>query len=375
MSGVLFYIQHLFGVGHVRRAASIVRALERQQVPVSVVLGGEAFSHADFGNAKIHYLPSARAKDSSFKTLLNAQGQPIDDAWREGRLETMLDVANQVQPDLLFIELFPFGRWQFRFELIPLMQAWKGQARIVCSARDVIVGKADPNRNDKIVEILRAYFDDILVHGVEDVIGLQETFPAAERVADLLTYTGYVVEEAPVAGNSTAGRNEIVVSVGGGGLGEELLRGVVSARPLSSYKNKRWRMIAGEALDPAVYQDIECQCIDGLSLERARPDFLQLLRNCALSVSLGGYNTVMDVMAAGCRNLIVPFTGGKETEQLFRADVFDRRGWINLYRGRPDDPDALAAAIDAALEKPIFQGTGLDINGAEQTARLIAEMR
>lgn len=374
MSGVLFYIQHLFGVGHVKRAASIVRALERQNVTVNVVLGGEPFSHADFGNAHIHYLPSARAKDASFKTLLTAEGLPVDDDWRNERCQQLLKTADEVQPDILLIELFPFGRWQFRFELVPLMQAWRNRAKIVCSARDVIVGKADPERNGKIVNMLQTYFDDVLVHGVEDVIGLQETFPAAEQVSNLLTYTGYVVEEAPVSGASPVGAGEIVVSVGGGGLGEELLRAVVAAHPYSSNKDKRWRLIAGEGLDHAVYQDVERQCSEGMSLERARPDFLHLLRNCDLSVSLGGYNTVMDVMSAGCRNLVVPFTGGKETEQLFRAEIFNRRGWVNLYRGKVDDPQALANAIDAALEKMPFKGLGLDINGADQTASLIAEM-
>ena len=374
MSGVLFYVQHLLGVGHVKRAASIVRACRRHNLPITVVMGGEPVSHADFGGAEIRYLPSARAADENFKILLDEMGQPIDDKWRDARRDQLLRIAAEINPDVLFVELYPFGRRQFRFELIPLMEAFKGRAKIICSARDVIVGKARAKRNDEIVETLNTYFDGILVHGVEDVIPLRATFPAADKISKLLSYTGYVIEETQSSGSSDVGAGEIVISVGGGAVGEDLFRGIVAARPLSVNRDKRWRMIAGSSLADGVYNDIEMQCGEGLSIERARDDFIYVLRNCALSISLGGYNTVMDVMSAGCSNLIVPFSGGVETEQLFRAEAFAKHGWINLFDGDVKDPNALAGAIDAAIQKQAFSGDGLDINGADTTARLISGM-
>ena len=374
MSGVLFYVQHLLGVGHVKRAASIVRACRLQNVPITVVMGGEPVPHADFGGADIRYLPSARSEDESFKVLLDEMGRPIDDKWRDMRRDQLLNIAAEINPDVLFIELYPFGRRQFRFELIPLMEAYKGGAKIICSARDVIVGKSRAKRNDEIVDTLNSYFDEVLVHGVEEVIPLRATFPYADKISDLLRYTGYVVEETQDEGSSDIGIGEIVVSVGGGAVGDDLLRGIVAARSLSANKDKRWRMIAGSSLADEIYQSIESLCGDGLSLERARSDFIYVLRNCALSISLGGYNTVMDVMSARCRNLIVPFSGGGETEQLFRARAFAEQGWINLFDDDVSDPAALAAAIDLAIQKPVFTGSGLDINGANTTARLISGM-
>lgn len=374
MSGVLFYVQHLLGVGHVKRAASIVRAMQRMEVPVTVVLGGEPVAHADFGGADIRYLASARSEDDSFKILLDENDQPIDDAWRDARRHQLMQVAKDIDPDLLFIELFPFGRRQFRFELIPLLEAYKGKARIVCSARDVIVGKSRAKRNDEIVDTLLTYFDEVLVHGTEDVIPLRATFPYADKIEHLLTYTGYVREETQSGGKSDAGHEEVVISVGGGAVGEDLLRAVVAARPLSQFKNLKWRMIAGDSLPKSVYQEVEAQCGDGLSLEGARSDFIYVLRNCTLSISLGGYNTVMDVMSAGCKNLIVPFSGGVETEQLFRARAFADADWVRIYEGDLNDASAFAQAIDASMLEPKPQNAGIDINGAETTARLIGDM-
>lgn len=374
MSGVLFYVQHLLGVGHVKRAASIVRAMQNHSVLVTVILGGEAVPHADFGGADVRYLPSARAADESFKILLDENNDPIDDQWREARKAQLLEIADEIEPDILFIELYPFGRRQFRFELIPLLETYKNRAKIICSARDVIVGKSQAKRNIEITDTLNAYFDEVLVHGVEQVIPLHATFPYADKIEDLLSYTGYVIEETQSSGASDVGVGEVVISVGGGAVGEDLLRGIVAARPLSANNSKPWRMIAGSSLPNDVYLEIEAQCGNGLSLEWARSDFIYVLRNCDLSISLGGYNTVMDVISAKCRNLIVPFSGGVETEQLFRAKAFADQGWINFFEGDVSNPNELAGAIDHAAQSPAFDGQGLDVNGADKTAEMIARM-
>jgi len=79
-------------------------------------------------------------------------------------------------------------------------------------------------------------------------------------------------------------------------------------------------------------------------------------------------------MSAKCRNLVVPFSGGVETEQLFRAKAFAEQGWINIFEGDVSNPNELAEAIDNAAERPAFEGQGLDINGADKTAQMIVRM-
>ena len=81
---VLFYVQHLLGVGHVNRAAAIARAAS-EVVECHVVLGGEPVPLADFGTAFVHQLPPARAEDLTFNVVLDADGRPIDEAWRSNR--------------------------------------------------------------------------------------------------------------------------------------------------------------------------------------------------------------------------------------------------------------------------------------------------
>jgi len=374
MPKVLFYVQHLLGVGHVKRAAALSRAMAENGLEVSVVLGGPEVPHADFGLAKALKLPMVRTADSSFQTLLNEHDQPIDDAWRDARRKQLLEIYDTVTPDLLLVELYPFGRRQFRFELLPLLARAKGRGKIGCSVRDVLVRKDNPDRNQEIVDIIRDYFDTVLVHGQADVIPFTDTFPESKAFEDWIEYTGYVTDPSPEFGVSEVGRGEVVVSIGGGAVGENLMRTALQARALSSLSSSTWRLLAGDNLKEGVYQKLRNEAPDGVIVERARADFRQLLQNADLSISQGGYNTVMDILAAECRAIIVPFAEGGESEQTYRARKFADMGLLHLLEASELSASTLAKAVDEAMAGNKSERKTISLSGANTTARLICDM-
>src|SRR5690606_35452234 len=71
----LLYVQHLLGVGHVSRAAALTRGMLAAGIDVTVATGGEPVPAIGFGAAEVVQLPWLRAADTSFKTLLDAEGQ------------------------------------------------------------------------------------------------------------------------------------------------------------------------------------------------------------------------------------------------------------------------------------------------------------
>lgn len=109
----------------------------------------------------------------------------------------------------------------------------------------------------------------------------------------------------------------------------------------------------------------------GVTVERARADFPALLANCRMSVSQAGYNTVMDIMNAKARAVLVPFVGRGETEQSLRAARLAERGLAQLVAEPDLTPSRLAAAIDAADAMPEPGFEALDCTGAETSARLL----
>jgi predicted glycosyltransferase len=375
---IFFYVQHLLGIGHLRRAAAIARALGEHGLDVAFVSGGEPLPGLDLGTARIIQLPPARAGDSGFDTIVDGEGRPIDDAWRARRRVALLEAFRAEAPRLLLIELFPFGRRLFRFELLPLLEASqesRPRPAVVCSVRDILVSKSDPQRVAEIADIVRRYFDRVLVHGDPRLVRFEDTFAAADRIADRLHYTGYVISAPPnAAGASATGRGEVLVSAGGGAVGEPLLRAALAARPLTALTDAPWRIITGLNLPERVFSALRETAPGDVAIERFRPDFQALLRNCRLSVSQAGYNTVMELLAAGTRAVVVPFAEGGETEQPMRARLLAARELLTLVEPTDLTPRALAAAIDAADRRPPPAVSAIDLAGAAETARAIAAL-
>jgi len=376
---VLFYVQHLLGVGHLKRASLIARAMSESGLSVTVALGGPEVPGVEFNGCARVLLPSARASDGTFTKLVDENDNPIDDDWREGRAARLMTAFETIQPDVLLVEQFPFGRRQFRFELMPLLAAARtaSQApRTVSSVRDVLVRKDDPKRNDEMVAVARTWFDRILVHGDRSVLRLEASMPETAALAATLTYTGYVVDPAdPDNGtrDRTSGRDEVVVSVGGGAVGEPLLRAAIAARPLSRLSQNVWRLICGTNLADSVLQELAWDPPPGIVVDRWRSDFPVLLRNCVLSISQGGYNTVMDILQARARAVIVPFAAGTETEQEFRARALEQRGLVTVVNPKSLSPNVLANAIDKALETKV-SAADIDCSGAKSTAKIVAAL-
>ena len=375
---VMFYVQHLLGIGHVKRAAAIARGLSDAGLDVTVLLGGFPSHLADFGTAKCVQLPPARAADSQFSAIVDEHGHPIDSKWEQKRMCMLLEHYDTLRPDLILVEHFPFGRRKFRFELIPLFQHAAGRSVVTSSVRDVLVEKTNPQRTSKITALVRQWFDAVFVHGDPGFIGFNETFAGTDEIADLIHYTGYVTDHdagqhPSASGNEIdAGTGCVVVSAGGGAVGGPLLNAAIDAQPLSQARDRPWYLLTGGNLPGSEFDDLKRRAPDNVCVARSRSDFPQLLRTAALSISQGGYNTVMDVLAARCRAIVVPFADGGESEQAFRARRLAEAGLINVLDANALTGATLSAAMRSALagDPPPSGIGGIDLSGTVKTAQL-----
>ncbi|MDP2698106.1 glycosyltransferase family protein [Thalassospira sp.] len=349
MTDVMIYVQHLLGIGHVRRTALLVAALRAQGVSVAVVSGGIPDPLIDFGTGHVIQLPPCRTADHGFSGLVDQHGVPVDAHWQDRRRVALLDAYASLFPKVLMIEMFPFGRRAFRFELLPLLER-AGQDGVdrVCSVRDLLVRKDDIAKERWMRDIARQYFDTILVHGDPALFDFGHSFPFAGDLADLITYTGYVApDKADVAGFGGE-RDGVVVSAGGGAVGRDLIMAAMSARTVSRrFAGYHWDIITGPHF-PAHEFDILSQQVGeaNLSLHRFVPDFRDRLARAALSVSQAGYNTLMDVLVTGVPAVMVPFDSGGESEQGERAGIFARKKIISVLAARELSGEKLANAMD-----------------------------
>ena len=384
---VFFYVQHLLGIGHLKRAATLVDAMTRAGLEVTLVSGGLPVPGLNINAARVVQLPPASTADASFKQLLDASGRPIDEAWKARRREALLGAWNEARPHAMVVELYPFGRRQMRFELDPLLVAASTASPrpvIVSSVRDVLGGSGDPARQAMQLEVFNRYFDHLLVHGDPALIPFERTFGPAAQLGASLHYTGYVVNMPSMAArdelvNSAgfAGTNEVLVSAGGGAVGAGLLSAAIRARPLTRAAGLTWRILAGVNMPAAEFSALQVLSRDTgegrVILERSRDDFTQLLGRCAVSVSQGGYNTLMETLQARARTVVVPFAAGNETEQTLRVELLQQRGVLEWVRESELTPQVLAAAIDRAMLKERPQRVPVDLDGASKSAQWLVE--
>ncbi len=378
---VLVYVQHLLGIGHLRRAAVLVRGLDRAGLRAVLVSGGMPVEGLDIGAAGFVQLPPARALDETFKVLADAHDRPVDEAWMAARRDQLCALYHRLRPRVLIVELFPFGRRKMRFELLPLLDAAREsrpRPQILCSMRDVLVDDKGADKTAWMIEIFERYFDLVLLHGDPEFLPLERSFSRTHEIASKLRYTGYVLDDAPLADpEDQAGEGEVIVSIGGGAVGAPLVEAALAARARTPLKDAIWRVLIGPNMPEASFRAMAAGAPAGTLVERARPDFRALLARGRLSISQGGYNTVLEVMAAGIPAVVVPYSGGTETEQTLRARLLAERGAFTLVNEAELSPETSAAAVRAALaqgaggRKPRL--AGLDTSGADRTAQIVRE--
>jgi predicted glycosyltransferase len=374
VTNILFYVQHLQGVGHVFRAARIVRALVAEGFAVDVAYGGEPIDGFDIPGARIHYLPSVRAGGEVFNRLEDAQGNAIDDAYKVRRRDMLLALFDRVAPDVMITEAFPFGRRQMRFELLPLIERAKATAKpplIVGSVRDILQENAKAYKDRETADLLEAHFDHVLVHADANLVRLERTFPLTGEIADKLLYTGIV---APGPSPASQHKFDVVVSVGGGALGHRLLMASAQAKAISTMREARWLIVTGLRFSPEHRAELD-GLIDGdVTVEAFLPDLQAVLAGAQLSISRVGYNTIADIYRAGCRAIVAPLSDGIETEQITRAELLAARGLAEAVGHQDETPAAIATAIDRAMARPVPDRSALNLEGARNSALILKRL-
>lgn len=367
---VFFHVQHLLGIGHLARASRIASALAKDGFDVTMVTGGTPVAGFPGPGVRTLALPPVVASDEGFSGLADLRGIPIDDAFKEQRRRMLLEAFRDCKPDIVVLEAFPFGRRQMRFELVPLIEeisAMPQKPFLVTSVRDILQERTKPGRNEETMDLIEHYFDLVMVHGDPAFAKLDQTFPLAGAIKDKVAYTGLVAAPPP----PPASRHfDILVSAGGGAAGGKLTGSTVAAAKLLA-GDLSWCLITGPNLPGIEFDTIAADAPANLSVFRFREDFASLLASTRLSVSQAGYNTVCDVLRAGCRSLLVPFSAGGETEQATRASRLERLGLAAVLPEQGMTPTGLAAAIEAALAGPNPPSHFLDLDGANRTAQLL----
>jgi pimeloyl-ACP methyl ester carboxylesterase/predicted glycosyltransferase len=153
-----------------------------------------------------------------------------------------------------------------------------------------------------------------------------------------------------------------IVTVGGSGVGGDLLRRVIESKPL--LPDLRMIVVAGPRID------LPDQ--DGVEVRSYVPDLHRHLAACDVAVVHGGLTTGMELVANGRPFVSVPLRNHFE-QSIHVRHRLERYGARWFLDFETDGPEEIARAIEGALETPVEYLT-VDTGGAARAAATIAEL-
>jgi pimeloyl-ACP methyl ester carboxylesterase/predicted glycosyltransferase len=395
----VLYLSSPIGLGHVRRDLAIAGELRDRvdglqvdwltQDPVTRVLAaaGESLHPAsrwlasesahltdESGEHDLHVFEAFRRMDevmvanfTVFQEVVEAGHYDLvvaDEAWD-------VDLFWHHNPDLKRAPL----AWLTDFVgYLPLPEGGSREVRLTTDYNAEMLALID--RYDRVRD--RALF----VGESDDVV--DEAFgPGLPSIRDWTNrrfgFTGYITGFDPASlADTEALRAELgyrpdeavcLVSVGGSGVGVDLLRRAIAAHPLAAAQvpGLRTVVVAGPRIDPA-----SLPTPPGVEVHRYLPDLHRHLAACDLALVQGGLTTTMELTATGRPFLYFPL------KRHFEQRIHVRHRLERHHAGRMmeyDDatPDVIAQAIADEIGRPTSYRPVRD-DGAGRAAVALAEL-
>ncbi len=381
LSKVLLYSHDTYGLGHLRRNLVIARELLGGIRPPAVVLasGSPVIDQVDRppGLVCVQLPPVVKTGDDEYR--------PIDPSLtislvRRARSAVLLDIVSRWKPDVLLVDHSPQGMKGELLSVFAELDHRSPATKIVLGLRDIL---DDPDRvraswqANGVYGTLESAYDRILVYGTRDMFDLGRAYQIPEHVASRLEYCGFVTGDRakhPVRPPGLPlGVDYVLGTVGGGGDGVEVL---VATAHAAANADLAAVLCTGPLMSAADRRSLRSRTA---SLPRTvivehRHDLDAVAAGARCVVTMGGYNSLCELVHLGVPTIVVPRSWPRR-EQLLRARVFAARGLVRLVE--EDGPELawrLAEAVTQVSRRPSLISVGLDLRGRERVVASLAQV-
>jgi predicted glycosyltransferase len=291
--------------------------------------------------------------------------------------------AQTFQPDLFIVDKEPLG---LKKEVLPTLKWLRRNlpnTRTILGLRD-IMDESSSVRKDwkekKVYKTLEELYTEIWVYGIKDFYDPITEYSIPESVSKKIIFTGYIPRKVPSKNavkrfrnrHTANGEKLVVVTPGGGGDGYAMMDTFLSMME-SEVSSTQFRsvLITGPFMKEEERNDISERAKKmGIKTWHFYKNMEKVLAAADLVVSMGGYNTVCEVLSQGTVSLIIPREIPRK-EQLIRAQVLNNRNMVDYLQWNVLTPKTLLEKVLHLLEHPEpfqevishFQLTGLDVMG------------
>ena len=371
---VALYSHDTQGLGHVRRNCLIAAALVAAHPETNVLLltgTPEATALPLPPRTDVVTIPSV-TKARSGQYSARAMTTPLSDvvAIREAVLSAAL---GSFAPNLFIVDKVARG---FQGELDrPLRQLRETYGtKTVLGLRDVLDDVESSARDweeTATYDALDQLYDQVWVYGDPVVFDPAVEYGWPETVTSKLRYTGYLARgRGDLVGTSGTSRAVevdaierpfVLGMVGGGQDGAELAAAFANTPFPAGHVGV---LITGPYINDELLRELApmAWARDDLHVMRFVSDVLPFVNRAAATVSMGGYNSVCEVLATGKPALLVPRTVPR-LEQTIRAERLAGVDLVDVVDAAAATPGRLGQWLAAAVHRGPRENASIDLDG------------
>lgn len=369
------------GLGHIRRNTLVAGALvaARPETDVLMLTGApEAAMLPLPAHTDVVTLPTLRKDLSgaySPRTLATSLSELLKIR------EAIIDAAlSAFAPHLLVADKVPRG---VRGELERPLRRTRHEngTGAVLGVRDILDGACATRRewlHTRAEAAIAELYDEVWVYGDRRLFDAPAEYQWPAGTASKVTYTGYLARGRTelLATPTRVHRDPIPAGpyvlclVGGGQDGAELARAFAAATFPDGHAGV---LITGPYLQHSVLAELErvARQRGELRVLGFVADAVPWVERAAATVSMAGYNSVCEALAAGCPLLLVPRTVPR-VEQLIRAERLAGMGLADLLEGSALSPDRITDWLATAAGRPRRTDPDVDLDGLARVPVLAA---
>lgn len=355
---ILFYCQSLVGLGHLTSSLWLIRELIRF-ADVDLIYGGQSISQLpEYSGFKHLRLTTILINSISGELYAPDNGVTMDEVWLNRSIA--IDRFCGDDYNAVIVEFFPFGRRRLKKEILRLFEQVRqrcGDIPIFSFVREILVPEPLAEEQ-RMVELVENYIHTVFVRGDPAIVRFEETFSLTKAIVNRLFYAGYVSPPEPT--QWPVRQSKIMVSQGGGEIGKMLLKAAIQTAPL--LPEYHFLVVASSRVSTSEISELR-SLVQSANVEVVNflNNFQEHLLTASLSLSLGGDNTMMDVISTRTPALAFPYPGN--TEQALRIEKLAAKGFVFPLTQQDLSPHRLNAIIRETLYKSYPQET-IAINGA-----------
>lgn len=384
---IALYSHDAMGLGHVRRNLLLARALCNGSVRATVLLicgAHEAGALEMPDRVDCLALPALRKRENG-----DYATRRLDlprDSLVQLRGQTIAAALRSYSPDVLIVDKVPLG---LDGELRLGLDALPAGTRCILGLRDIL-DDADRVIQDwkanAVDEAIARYYHAVWVYGDPAVFDPVVEYRLAGATADKVRYTGYLDpakrDRAAIASHPDQRaalqlrEGPIALCMVGGGEDGGALAGTFAdafTAPGLLPTELSGVLLTGPFMPAGARQALHRQAAScpRLRVLEFTPEPAALLTLAHRVVTMGGYNTVCEVLSAGKPALVVPRVEPRR-EQLIRATRLSKLGFLDVLRPEHLSPQGIAHWI--MEPRPAAPAPALDFGGLSRIPAMVAEL-